>query len=263
MNSEPHASVLEQDGIVTVIINRPDKLNAISHEVTTALWDAARRLAVRDDLRCMVITATGAYFTAGIDLASLIEPPGDATSTVQPGGAYRHLYREHHLLYDEFEAIEKPIVQAMQGPCLGAGLEMAASCDFRFCSPRATFALPEVGIGLIPGSGGATRLTRIIGPAWCKWLAMAGRPIDAERALAIGLVHDIFPQETLLENVYDFCRSLMSAPADAVGLAKLVVDMAVDTDRVTQRHLDRIANTTLAPSPEVARRTARFRRGKT
>ena len=262
MTTEPHATIAEQDGIITVTIDRQAKRNAISPEVTTVLWQATRSLAERDDLRCMVITARGDYFSAGIDLSSA--PSFDFAGDPLAGGKFRRYYRQHHLLYDEFEAIEKPIILAAQGICFGAGFEMALSCDFRFCSTRADWALPEIRIGVIPGSNGTTRLTRLVGPHWAKYLSMAGRRITAARALQIGLVHDVFEEAVLLDEVYDFCRDLMEIPADALGIAKLAVDMAADVqDRTVQRHLDRIANTTLMSSGEFAARTARFRKPAT
>jgi enoyl-CoA hydratase/carnithine racemase len=164
-------------------------------------------------------------------------------------------------LYDELEAIEKPVILAAQGICLGAGFEMALSCDFRFCSTRAHWELPEVKIGLIPGSNGTTRLTRIVGPHWAKYLAMAARRISAQKALAIGLVHDVFEESDLLEEVYSFCRELIKIPPITLGVAKLAVDLAADVqDRNVQRNLDRLANTTLFASGEFVKRIERFRK---
>ena len=245
MSDEAHCSITEDDGIITVTTHRPKKLNAISHEVTAAYWEAANALADRDDLRCMVITATGSkYFTAGLDLSKPggNRPGNPETQHLHPGWNFRRNYRSHHLLYDEFEAIEKPIIMAVDGICLGAGVEMAASCDFRFCTPDSQFRLPEVQLGAIAGSGGTSRLTRLIGPAWGKWMAMAAMPVGADQAKAIGLVQDVFPAESFLDEVYAFCRHLMSIQAEALGLAKLTVDMYTDVqDRTVQRHIDRLA----------------------
>jgi enoyl-CoA hydratase len=254
--TDRHATIAEKDGIITVTIDRPAKLNAISPEVTATLWEATRALGDREDLRVMVITSVGRYFTAGIDLAHI---PGDRRGGQIPSDvAYRRQYREHHLLYDEFEAIEKPIILAAQGPCLGAGVEMAASCDFRFASTSAYFELPEVRLGVIAGSGGTSRLTRLVGPHWGKWMAMAGQRVGAEQAKAIGLVHEVFPDDTFQESVASFAKSLVAMPMEAMGAAKLVVDIARDTDRTTQRHVDRIANAPRASSPEFFANTQPF-----
>jgi enoyl-CoA hydratase len=251
----------EDDGILTVIFHRPAKLNAISLEMTAALWEAAGRLANRDDVRVLVITARGPYFTAGVDLAT-----GNARDLARdsdyPDMAYRQGYRQITNLYDEFEAIEKPIILAAQGHCLGAGIEMAASCDFRFAARRATFGLPEVRLGIIAGSGGSSRLVRLIGPHWTKYLAMAGQRVDAERALMMGFVHDVFPDDTFDAEVTAFARDLITIPPEGMGLAKVVVDMSVDTDRIAQRHIDRLANTSLTASEDYARRIAGFRKDR-
>lgn len=242
---DPHCSITEHDGIITVTVHRPRKLNAFSHEVTAAFWHAANELADRDDLRCMVITATGSkYFTAGLDLSQPggNRPGNPETQHLHPGWNFRRNYRSHHLLYDEFEAIEKPIIMAVDGICLGAGVEMAASCDFRFCTPRSEFRVPEVQLGAIAGSGGTSRLTRLIGPHWGKWMAMAAMPVGADQAKQIGLVHEVYPEESFLDDVYAFCRHLMSIQAEALGLAKLTVDIYADVqDRTVQRHVDRLA----------------------
>jgi enoyl-CoA hydratase len=244
MTAKSHVTITEDDGIITVTTDRQEKLNAISPEVTAAYWEAATALADRDDLRCMVITAVGKYFTAGLDLAAGggNRPGNPETMHLHPGWNFRRNYRSHHLLYDEFEAIEKPIILAAQGICLGAGVEMGMSCDFRFCTPDAEFAVPEVQLGAIAGSGGTSRLTRMIGPAWAKWMAMAGMRVGAEQAKTIGLVHDVFPAETFMDDVYAFCRKMMEIQPEVLGIAKLAIDMYTDVqDRTVQRHIDRMA----------------------
>ena len=132
----------------------------------------------------------------------------------------------------------------MQGICLGAGVEMGMSCDFRFCTPNAEFGVPEVKLGALAGSGGTSRLTRMIGPHWAKWMAMAAMRVPAEQAKTIGLVHEIFPEETFLDDVYAWCRQLMEIQPEVLGLAKLAVDISADVqDRTVQRHVDRLAVT--------------------
>ena len=239
-DDRPHARTEEADGILTVVLDRDAKLNAISPEITAVLWDAVRALAAREDLRALVVTAEGRYFSAGIDLGA-----PSPTASARDGAAFRAAYREHHLLYDEIEAIEKPVVLAAQGPCLGAGLELACSCDFRFAAEGARFQLPEVRLGVIPGSGGTSRLTRLVGPHWGKWLAMAGRSVDAAQALGIGLVHEVFPDEGFRAAVHERVREITALPAEALGAAKLAVDLVADVDRGTARHLERLANTHL------------------
>jgi enoyl-CoA hydratase/carnithine racemase len=257
-----NALIAEDDGIITVTFDRDEKLNAIDSSMTAVLWEALTALEERDDLRCMVITGKGRFFTAGIDINDMpgSSPDGRRTESSHPGWNFRRPYRRHHLLYDEFEAVEKPVVVAAQGNCLGAGLEMAVSCDFRFCTPETQFGLPEVHLGVMAGSGGTSRLTRLLGPAWGKWIAMAGQRVTAEQALRIGLVHDVFESDTFMDQVYAFCRQLITAPAEVLGVAKLAVDIYTDVhDRTVQRHVDRIIISAIMDSPEFRSRTARFR----
>jgi enoyl-CoA hydratase/carnithine racemase len=245
-------------GIVMVVFDRQDKRNAVNSAMLDVLWQGVRLLDSREDLRAMIITGEGPYFTAGIDL------DGDlarrmAAPTDQFGLQFRRVYRDLHRLHDEFESIEKPIIVAVQGHCFGVGVELAASCDFRFASTDATFALPEVRIGVIAGSGGTSRLTRLIGPHWAKWLAMAGQRVEADTALRIGLVHEVVPRDQLKDRVMAFVDDLTTIPPETLGLAKLAVDMSVDVDRTNQRHIERMANTILFGTPEFLARTARFR----
>lgn len=238
--SLPHARVEERDAILTVVLDRDAKLNAISPQMTALLWQSVRDLAARDDLRAMVITAVGRYFSAGIDRNA---PSAVRSATL--GSQLRAGYRVHHLLYDEFEAVEKPVVLAAQGPCLGAGVEMACSCDFRFASRSARFQLPEVGLGVIPGSGGASRLTRLVGPHWAKWMAMACRPVQADEARAMGLVHEVFPDDGFREAVHERVKEIIGMPAEALGAAKLTLGLVAEVDRGTARDIERLANTQL------------------
>jgi enoyl-CoA hydratase/carnithine racemase len=245
MADSPHALISEQDQVITVTLNRPEKLNPVSPQVTSVLWDAVNALGRRPELRAMVITGTGRYFTAGLDM---VVGHGDRLPGPEALGLdWRRGYRSHALLYDEMESIEKPIILAANGPCLGAGMEMAMSCDFRFCTPEAHWGLPEVrSTGSIPGSGGVSRLTRLVGSHWTKWIAWAGRNITAEQARAIGIVHEIYPAEDLMARVYEFAAGLNALDPEVSALAKLTIDLCDPQDREKVRNVERLANTELS-----------------
>ena len=251
----------DADAIITVTFTREAKRNAVTPSMWNTLRQAVSDLGDDDAHRVLVITAEGSYLTSGFDFAYLRPNVGEGTDGVVRGSTMRRHYRSeaYHDLFDEMESIEKPIILAAQGHCIGVGLEMGASCDFRFAAANATFALPEVAnIATLPGSGGISRLTRIIGPHWAKWLVMACRTIDAEEAKHIGLVHEVFPQESFHENVRDFALSLCSMPREAMGLAKVTIDAANTIDRRTARELDRMAQTTLFMSDEYKDRVNAF-----
>ena len=260
--STEQARVTEADGVITVTFTRADKLNAISGEMFDALGEAVNALAERDDLRVLVITGEGPYFTAGFDIAEMrTRSLGEGTDGVIRGSNMRRQYRAsaRHDFNDQFELVEKPIVLAAQGHCMGVGIEMGASCDFRLASDGARFGLPEVGnLALIPGAGGISRLTRLVGVHWAKWLVMAGETVDAQEALAMGLVHAVYPASEFAERVAEFAGKLAKMPREAVGVAKVAIDTAAEVDRRTARDFDRFAQTTLFLSSEYQDRVHAF-----
>jgi enoyl-CoA hydratase len=243
----------EHDGIVTVTLTRDEKRNAMTPAMFGVIEDAARDLGDRDDLRVLVITGEGRYFTSGFDFASLRTNVGEGTDGIIRSSNMRRQYRAeaHHELFDELEQIEKPVILAAQSHCLGAGVEMGASCDFRLASDAATFCLPEVAnVATMPGSGGISRLTRLIGPAWTKWLVMGGETITAEQALAIGLVQAVYPAAEFADRVEEFAQRLAAMPREALGLAKVSIATADTVDRRSAREFDRLAQSLLFLSDE-------------
>lgn len=119
---------------------------------------------------------------------------------------------------------------------------MSLSCDFRLATPAAHYALPEIDIGALPGSGGISRLTRIADPHWTRWFVMAGEQIDAQQALNIGIVHAIYGQEEFVAQTWSFCRRLAERPYELLGLATLSIELATDLSRAQGRDVERISN---------------------
>jgi len=249
------------DGVVTVTFTRDRSRNAVTPGMFEVLYGAVRDLGDRDDLRVLVITGEGRFFTSGLDFASLRLSVGEGTDGIVRGSNMRRQYRAeaHHDLFDEIESIEKPVVLAAQGHCFGVGVELGVSCDFRLVAEGATFGLPEVAnIAVIPGSGGISRLTRLVGPHWARWLAMACETVDAEQALAIGLAHAVYPADTFAGQVQAFARKLAGLPREAMGLAKAAIDVAASVDRRTAREFDRMAQTMLFMSDDFKDRVNAF-----
>lgn len=243
----------DADGIITVTFTRDGKRNAVTPAMWEVLYGAVKDLGDDDAQRVLVITAEGRFFTSGLDFASLRTNVGEGTDGIIRGSNIRRQYRAegHHDLFDEMETIEKPIILAAQAHCFGVGVEMAASVDFRLAAEGATFSLPEVmNISTLPGSGGISRLTRIIGPHWARWIAMACETVDAQQALQIGLVHAVYPVETFQEQVQAFAQKLAGLPREAMGLAKIAIDHAETVDRRTAREIDRMAQTMLFMSDD-------------
>jgi enoyl-CoA hydratase len=243
----------DEDGVITVTFTRDEKLNAINYEMLAVLEQAAHDLDTQDHHRVLVITGEGRYFTSGRDIADVDTELGVGTDGVVRDSNVRRQYRTDGKqdFFDYLEVIEKPIVLAAQGPCLGIGVEMSASCDFRLASDAAWFGLPEVeNLALIPGSGAISRLTRLIGQPWLKWMAMAGQRIDPEQALSMGYVQAVYPAADFPAEVQRFARHLVSLPREAMGLAKLAIGASANSDLRTARDIDRLVQLSLFRSPE-------------
>lgn len=251
----------DHEGVVTLTFTRDGKMNAMTPAMFDVIETAVRDLGDRDDLRVLLITAEGRFFTSGLDVSSLRLDVGTGTDGTVRGSNIRRQYRveAHHDLFDELEQIEKPVVLAAQSHCLGVGVELGSSCDFRLASDIATFGLPEVpNLAVLPGSGGISRLTRLVGPHWAKWMAMAGETVTADEALAIGFVHAVYPAAEFRERAHAFAHRLAAMPREALGLAKVAIDTAATVDRRTAREFDRMAQTLLFTSDDFRDRVNAF-----
>lgn len=241
----------ERDGAVLVFtFNRPEKFNAFTREMLAALAQASQDFADDDELRVLLIRAEGKYFTSGMDVTALGQTPeGEGPS------GFRKRYRKvaWHDLWDALERVEKPVVAAHQGPCLGAGLEMSLSCDFRLASEAAHYALPEMSMGMIPGSGGTSRLVRTVGSALARWMIMASEKVSAAQALSAGLVNAVYPADTFEADVRAFCAKLAAQPPEAMAAAKLAIEFATDLDRAQARNMERLINSSLNEGDEQKR----------
>jgi enoyl-CoA hydratase len=238
--------VNERAGILELILNRPEKYNAISDAMWDALREAVFMFGARRDLRVLLIRASGKYFSAGSDINPKTIPEFSG-STLDGRQWFRNKW---HTLFDEFEAIEKPIVVAHQGPCMGAALEMSLSCDFRLAATSARYGLPEIEIGGLPGSGGISRLTRLVGPHWARWLIMAGEQATADEALSMGIVHAVYPDDSFESRTQTFCERLAKRPYEVLGLAKLSIELTTDLDRAQARNVERISGSILFTGDE-------------
>jgi enoyl-CoA hydratase len=252
----------EAEGVLTLTFTRDDKMNAVSPEMLDVMRTAVADFAEDARHRVLVFAAEGRFYTAGIDIGRLEE--GGSHQERNSGVRIRREYRKLHLLFDELEAIEKPVVHAAQGPCFGVGVELSASCDFRLAAERATYGLPEIqNLGVIAGSGGVSRVTRLVGPHWARWIAMAPEIVDARKAMMMGLVHEVYADEGFAEEVQKFANKLAGLSGEALGLAKLAIDAAEAGDRTSARNFDRVANTLLINSDEHREKIASFmNRGK-
>jgi enoyl-CoA hydratase/carnithine racemase len=219
---------LSRHGPVCVIALRRDaKLNALSTDLERALADALEQIAPS---RALVITGGERAFSAGADLTEL--------SGRSPAEAMAY-YRETGGVYERVAALEVPTVSAISGYCLGGGLELALATDFRIADESAVFGLPEVSLGILPSSGGILRLTRALGPARTRELALLRERIDAPAALAMGLVTEVVPAP--LERAIELADQLAGLPPLAVALTKQAIDAAAEAPRDAALLIERLA----------------------
>lgn len=250
MTETPHLLVDIEDTILIATLNRPDKLNALSKETLNLFEQAVLRFRDSPELKVMLIRATGRYFSAGADLRG---GGGSGGLALDAGSRIREYHRLKlngmQRIYDEMEAIEKPFVVAHQGTVVGGGLELSLSCDFRLAAKSAKYSLPEGKFGVLPASNGVSRLVRIIGPHWARYMVMAGIAPDADKALIMGLVHEVWPDDEFEARSMDFCRNLAKQHGEQMGAAKLAIELCADLGAAQARNVERMANSALMMAP--------------
>ncbi len=186
--------------LALITINRPEKHNAISLGTLDDLLNAVDLAAYDDTVRVIAITgAGGKAFAAGSDLSEVVDR--DFKKALEP---------IVQGLADKLERTPKPTIAAIDGICMGGGLEVALGCDLRVATPQSRFATPEGKLGIIPGGGATARLPRIVGRGWGMEMMLMGEPIDADRALQIGLVTRLVDSENLISQVQAMAEHLAS-----------------------------------------------------
>lgn len=251
MTDAPHLLVEERGAILISTLNRPDKLNALTGQTMALFEKAVHHFRDTRSLKVMLIRATGRYFCSGADLRDGSDgKPNIERSAVEIREKHRLKLHGMQRIYDEMEHIEKPFVVAHQGPCVGGGLEMSLSCDFRLAAKSASYAFPEGKFGVLPASNGVSRLARIVGTHWSRYLIMANLPADADRAFVMGLVHEVYPDESFEKDAMAFCEHLAKQHAEQMGTAKLAIELAHDVGLAQARQVERMANSALMLNPD-------------
>jgi enoyl-CoA hydratase len=250
MSEEPHMLVNVVENILIATFNRPDKLNAMSPELLEILEAAVHQFRDTPELRVMLINSKGRYFSAGADL----KQGGGGESRRMPtrGSQVREQHRKLPMrrIWDEMEGLEKPFVVAHHARCVGGSLEMSLSCDFRLAAASASYAFPEAKFGILPATNGVSRLVRIIGPHWARYMIMANIPMEAHEALNAGLVHKVYPDETFEADVMAFCRHLACQDGELVGAAKVAIELANDLPASQAALVERLVNSSIMITPD-------------
>jgi enoyl-CoA hydratase/carnithine racemase len=238
--SDALVDVRREGRAAVIALRREAKLNALSSALEGALDAALRHPDVRASA-CVVITGGPRAFSAGADVNELRD--------MDPAAILAY-YRDTGGVYERVARLPQPTIAAIAGHCLGGGFELALATDFRVAEASASFGLPEVGIGILPSSGGTLRLARLLGTARAKELVLLGDRFGAERAQALGLVTEVVGDGESLPRALALAERGAGLPPLAVSVAKQVIDALPGASDEAGLALERLAYGMLAQTPE-------------
>ena len=216
----------KEDGIATIIFNRPDAMNALNNQTRAEFGEAVADIAADDTVKVLILTGSGKAFVAGSDIKEFNQTTAFAAHNITRLGAM-------------VEKLDKPVIAAVNGFCLGGGCEIAMGCDIIIASEKAKFGQPEINLGIIPGGGGTQRLQRLVGACRAKELIFTGDIIRAEEADRIGLVNRVVPMDELMPAAKEIAKKIASKSAAALKLAKQAINKGMQTGLETGLEYER------------------------
>ncbi len=222
MDSLQNFTFEKQGAVVLVKLNRPKSLNCFNENLFAEMDRVLSLIENDGEIRCVVVAGAGAHFSAGIDLQFL------GTTTSQ--WSARNVFQLHNL-FSRWEALPQPVICAIHGACMGAGLEFALATDIRLAAEDAKFSMPEVKFGLSPDLGGSQRLPRTVGPSQAKRLMLSCETIDAQEAARIGLVDELLEPSQLMERAMKLANTIANQPPLAVRFGKTAVNLAMESSK--------------------------------
>jgi enoyl-CoA hydratase len=238
-----------QIGFVTV--NRPEVYNALNHALLTELGEAISQIRKDSDVGAVILTGAGdKAFVSGADINEL--------SAMNSSLSGFDTSREHQSVLHQLERLGKPSIAAINGFCLGGGLELAMACTLRIASDKAKLGLPELGLGIIPGYGGTQRLTRLVGRGKAAEMILTAKPIDAQEAFRIGLVNQVVPSGEVILRAKEMAESILKNGPTAIRLTMDLMlrgmDMSLDNSLAFESALSALT----IGSPEALQRLKAF-----
>jgi len=234
--SPPLVEATRDGAVCLLVLRREDKLNALSGALERELQEVLASDVVRTSA-CLVLAGAGRAFSAGADITEFAERTPEAVL------AY---YRTTGGVYEQLAALAQPTLSAIHGYCLGGGLELALATDFRIADETAVFGFPEVGLGILPSSGGTHRVVRLLGPARAKELILLRSRLTAAEALTAGLVTEVVAAGSAQERALELARALAALPPTAAAVTKQAIDAAPDASREAALLIERLAYGLLA-----------------
>ena len=244
MNQYNHWILEENLPIATLTLNRPDTMNNMTMETLFELRDVSNYLGGRSDIWVVIVQGQGEHFSSGVDPRVITERLEGSTEEL------RNLVHDQQRCLDAFAALEKVTIARLHGFCIGGGLLLAASCDFRIASKRTIFSLPEVRLG-IPILWGTHRISRLVGAAGAKEMIMLGKRYRAHEALKMGMVHQVVPTDELDRHVKALAERFLRLPPRTVGIAKRLIDTGFNLSMEESQALELDALEELLDSPDL------------
>ena len=218
-----------EGGVATLVVDRPP-LNALSYLAKEEIGACLEEIAADPSVRCVVVFgAGGRAFSVGSDIKEFPEV------TARRLGRQRAVHE--HALYNRLDYFPVPTIAAIEGHCLGGGLELALACDLRVASDASRLGLPEVTLGVFPAGGGTERLPRLIGESQARELIYTGEPVDAQEAWRIGLVNRVVPAGQALAEAQELGRVIAARPAVTLRAVKSVMDRGLAMDLLQAQQL--------------------------
>ncbi|HEY85981.1 MAG TPA: enoyl-CoA hydratase/isomerase family protein [Chloroflexi bacterium] len=240
-----------------ITINRPGKRNAFTLEMIRDFAAAVQAADETSGARAIIVSAEGSVFSAGIDVLGLMQARAEAGEQ-NPGRWLRRWVEDLQYHLNRIESVELPVIGALNGQVIGFGLELALAFDLRIASNNCQLSIPETRLGLVADLGGATRLSRVIGPARAKDMLMTARSVGAEEALQWGLLNRVVAEEALLDSAIALAQQIAQNAPLAVGMAKRIIDQGDGLDKHTQMALERWAQSLLITTEDVTEAMTAF-----
>jgi enoyl-CoA hydratase len=240
----------KENRIGFIILNRPEVYNALNASLLGELGEAVEEVRKDPDIGVIILTGAGEKaFVSGADISEI--PASNAILAWATS-------RDHQSILSELERLGKPSIAAINGYCLGGGLELAMACSLRIASENARLGLPELGLGLVPGYGGTQRLTRLVGRGKAFEMILTAKPIDAAEAFRIGLVNQVVPLAELIPKAKEMAESILKNGPTAIRLAMDLLlrgqEMSLDNSMAFESAMTSVS----LMSPEAAQRLKAF-----
>ena len=236
-------------GVATITLQRPEKLNALDQEMIAGLAAAVAAIENNASIRAAIIAGQGKAFCAGGDIA--------AWGALSPLAMGQSWVRQGHRVFDALARLKVPLIAALNGHVLGGGLELAATADFRIGEAGGKYGLPETGIGMVPGWSGTQRLVHRFGAQVVRRLSLGGEIVNAERALAMGLIDELVPRGESLAVAHTWAARICARGPVATTIAKQLINAAQGED--TAATLEILAGALVSTTADLREGVASFR----